>query len=163
MHRFRANFLEGVATKRFSVKKRFFSERGEAIQWIRGLVRISTGKVIQWGGSGHSLNRRILKTEVQQRGGNSGEGKTYHKAPPQKPFWTPPPTYDTFPPPFVHAMSFSLAETGTDQTNPIFWGLQKWFWRGHFIVRFPPPPQIAPYVSPPPPFANSQWCILLPP
>ena len=33
------------------------------------------------------------------------------------------------PPPFVHALSFSLEETGTDQTNPIFWGLQNWFWR----------------------------------
>ena len=38
-------------------------KRGEAIQWIRGLVRTSTGKAIQWRGSGHSLNRRTLKTE----------------------------------------------------------------------------------------------------
>ena len=37
-------------------------------------------------------------------------------------------------------MSFSLEETGTDQTNPTFWGLQNWFWRGCFMVRFPPPP-----------------------
>ena len=30
--------------------------------------------------------------------------------------------YDTFPPspPFVHALSLSLEETGTDQTNPTF-------------------------------------------
>ena len=31
-------------------------------------------------------------------GGNSGEGKTYHKSPPQKRFWTPPPLI-RFPPP----------------------------------------------------------------
>ena len=47
----------------FSEKKGFSVKRGEAIQWIRGLVRICTGKAIQWRGSGHSLNRRTLKTE----------------------------------------------------------------------------------------------------
>ena len=56
-------FGEGDATKHFQWKKGVFSERGEAIQWIRGLVRISTGMTIQWRGSGHSLNRRTLKTE----------------------------------------------------------------------------------------------------
>ena len=55
-------FWEGDATKDFSVKKKGFSvKRGEAIQWMRGLVRISTGKAIQWRDSGHSLNRRTLK------------------------------------------------------------------------------------------------------
>ena len=53
-------------------------------------------------------------------------------------------------------MSFSLEETGTDQTNPIKHPLQNRFWRGCFMVRFPPPPpKIARYVLPPP-FANSQ-------
>ena len=47
----------------FSDKKGFSAKRGEAIQWIRGLVRISTRKAIQWRGSGHSLNRRTLKIE----------------------------------------------------------------------------------------------------
>ena len=47
----------------FSEKKGFSVKRGEAIQWIRGLVRISTGKASQWRGSGHSLNRRTLKIE----------------------------------------------------------------------------------------------------
>ena len=47
----------------FSEKRGFQWNRGEAIQWIRGLVRISTGNAIQWRGSGHSLNRRTLKTE----------------------------------------------------------------------------------------------------
>ena len=37
--------------------------------------------------------------------GHSGEGKTYHKTPPPKTVLNPP-TYNTFPPPFVHAMSF---------------------------------------------------------
>ena len=37
--------------------------------------------------------------EKQRGGDNSGEGQTYHKAPPQKRFWTP--THDTFPPPFL--------------------------------------------------------------
>ena len=50
------------------------------------------------------------------------------------------------PPPFVHAMSFSLEETGTDQTNPTFRGLQNWFWRACFMG-----PKIARYVLPPPP------------
>ena len=47
----------------FSENGGFSVKRGEAIQWIGGLVRISTGKAIQWRGSGHSLNRRTLKTE----------------------------------------------------------------------------------------------------
>ena len=53
-------------------------------------------------------------------GGNSGEGgKHTIKALPKNGFG-PPPTYDTFPPPLVHALSFSLEETGAHQTNPIF-------------------------------------------
>ena len=47
----------------FSEEKGFSVKRGEAIQWMRGLVRISTGKAIQWRGPGHSVNRRSLKTE----------------------------------------------------------------------------------------------------
>ena len=59
-----ADFWEGDATKHFSARKRRFSvKRGEAIQWMRGLVRISTGRVIQWRGPGHSVNRQTLKTE----------------------------------------------------------------------------------------------------
>ena len=60
----RADFWEGDATKHFSVKKKGFSvKRREAIQWMRGLVRIPTGKAIQWRGPGDSVNRRTLKTE----------------------------------------------------------------------------------------------------
>ena len=43
----RVDFWEGDATKHFSVKKGVFSEKGEAIQCMRCLVRISTGKAIQ--------------------------------------------------------------------------------------------------------------------
>ena len=47
----------------FSEKKGFSVKRGEAIQWMGGLVRISTGKAIQWRGPGDSVNRRTLKSE----------------------------------------------------------------------------------------------------
>ena len=55
-----------------------------------------------------------------------GRGKHTIKTPPKNGFG--PHTHDTFPlpPPFAHAMSFALEDTGTDQTNPTFWGLQKW-------------------------------------
>ena len=56
-------FGKGMRRSTFQWKKGFSAKRGEAIQWIRGLVRISTGKAIQCRGSGHSLNRRTLKTE----------------------------------------------------------------------------------------------------
>ena len=49
-----------------------------------------------------------------------------------------PPTYDrcVFPQ-FSDPLSFLWEEKGTDQTNPKFRGIQKWFWRAHFTVRFP--------------------------
>ena len=57
-------FEKGMQRSTFQEKKGDFSvKRGEAIQWIRGLVRISTGKAIQWRGSGHPLNRRTLQAE----------------------------------------------------------------------------------------------------
>ena len=56
-------FGKGMRRSTFQWKKGVFSEKGEAIQWVGGLVRISTGKAIQWSASGHSLNRRTLKSE----------------------------------------------------------------------------------------------------
>ena len=47
----------------FSEQKGYFSEKGGGIQWMRGLVRISTGKAIHWRGPGHSVNRRTLKRQ----------------------------------------------------------------------------------------------------
>ena len=81
----------------------------------------------------------------RQRGWKTQGGwKTYRKfgvKPLPKNVWTPPPTI-RFPPLFGISVSFPLKERGTDQTNPNFWGLQKWFWRAHSPVRFPPPPQM---------------------
>ena len=49
---FRADFWKGMRRSAFQWKKGFSVKRGEAIQWVRGLVRLSTGKAIQWRGSG---------------------------------------------------------------------------------------------------------------
>ena len=56
-------FGQGIRRSTFQWKKRVFSEEGGGIQWMRGLVRISTGKAIQWRGPGHSVNRRTPKIE----------------------------------------------------------------------------------------------------
>ena len=57
-------FGQGIRRSTFQWKKKgVFSEEGGGIQWMRGLVRISTGKAIQWRGSGHSVNRRTPKIE----------------------------------------------------------------------------------------------------
>ena len=56
-------FGQGIRRSAFQWKKRVFSEKGGGIQWIRGLVKISTGKAIQWRGPGDSVNRRIPKIE----------------------------------------------------------------------------------------------------
>ena len=56
-------FGKGMRQSIFQWKKGFSVKRGDVIQWIRGLVRISTGKAIQWRGSGHSLSHRSLKTK----------------------------------------------------------------------------------------------------
>ena len=56
-------FGKGMRRSTFQWKKGFSVKRGEAIQWMRGLVRLSTGKAIQWRGPGHSVNRRTLKIE----------------------------------------------------------------------------------------------------
>ena len=69
--------------------------------------------------------------------GNSGDGKTYHKALPPKRFWTPHLRYD--PPPPVHTLSFSLEGTGTDQTNP-FSEASKTGFGGRTQKYVPPPP-----------------------
>ena len=67
----------------------------------------------------------------------------------------PPPPKNTFPPPFVHALSFSLEEeTCTDQTNPTFRGLQNWFLRARSKVRFPLPKSHDRFCPPHLPFPN---------
>ena len=96
--------------------------------------------------------------KTKRRGETQGRGKHTIKPLPKNGFGPPHLWYD-FPPPFVHAMSFSLEETVTDQTNPTFWGLQNWVWRGHFIVRSPPP-KLHDTISPPPPFCEFPIVIL---
>ena len=77
-------------------------------------------------------------------------------------------------PPFVHALSYSLEQTGTDQTNPTSRALQNCLWRVHSRVRpppksqsfflrvhsrvRPPPPAESRDKFRPPPFAFSQGC-----
>ena len=66
-----------------------------------------------WGGTPFGRYRTFKYFQRKTKGvENSGEGKTYHK-------WTPP-LMIRFASPFVHSTSFSLEETGTDQTNPTF-------------------------------------------
>ena len=67
-----------------------------------------------------------------------GRGKHTTKPLPKNGFG-PPHLWYVFPPPFVHAMSFPLEGTGTDQTNPTFGALQNSFWRAHSHDTFSPP------------------------
>ena len=71
----------------------------------------------------------LLRSPLFMRSGENSEknkggwktqerGKTYLKPLPKNGFGSPPPMIR--PPPFVHALPFSLEETGTDQTNPTF-------------------------------------------
>ena len=61
--RLRSFFGKGMRRSSFQWEKGLSVKRGEAFQWMRGLVRISTGKAIQWRGPGDSVNRWTLKTE----------------------------------------------------------------------------------------------------
>ena len=74
----------------------------------------------------------------KQRGGNSGEGKTYHKAPPPKRFWTPR-TYDTFPPPLFTPCHF-LRGNGHRPDKSHFLRPPKLVLEGALYGTFPPPP-----------------------
>ena len=93
------------------------------------------------------LRERLRGVEAQ------GRGKHTTRPLPPKTVWGTPPTYNTIPPPpFVHAPSSFLEETGTDQTNPTVQGLPQWFW-GAFstsppqnrTIRFAPPPPLWPF------------------
>ena len=67
---------------------------------IKPVVRIfeisDSSPIILWGKHGKCGSPYIR--EKQRGGENSGEGKAYHKTPPQKRFWTPP-LMIRFPPP----------------------------------------------------------------
>ena len=68
----------------------------------------------------------------------SGKGGKHTIKPLPKNGCGAPPPNDMFPPPSVPALSFSSEETGTDQTNSTFGGLQNCFRSGHSLVRSPP-------------------------
>ena len=77
-------------------------KRGGSVAEIRSVDPSSSSAFINSGrfGSGTSgfqFGSWPIFREKQRGVENSGEGKTYHKTPSQKQFWTPP--YDTFPPP----------------------------------------------------------------
>ena len=109
--------------------------KGHKLPWKIGMLLSSAA----------SRPRILLQKEAnqfreKQRGGTQGRGKHTIKPLPQNCFG-PPPLMIRFPPPLAHAMSFSLEPNGH---RPV--------WRGHFVVRFPPPPpKIAWYGLPPPP------------
>ena len=94
----------------------------------------------------------------KQRGvENSGEGKTYHKTPPPKRFWTLPPMIRPPPPRLFTPCHFLRGnEHRPDESH--FLRPPKLVWRGRSIVPSPLPLQkIARYVSPaPPPFEIPQ-------
>ena len=105
-------------------------------------------KILLWVHSEKGFSQR--KTKGVE---NSGEGKTYHKTPPPKRFWTPPPLIH-FPPPCLFTQChFPLRERAQTRQIPLsepsktgFGGHTLWY------VSFPPPPtpKIARYVLPPP-------------
>ena len=89
--------------------------------------------------------RHFLRATIGQRktkGGveNSGEGKTYHKTPPQKRFWTPPPMIRSPPPPVCSRNVISLRGNGHRPDQSHFRSPPKLFLEGTpKVVRFPPP------------------------
>ena len=94
----------------------------------------------------------------ENKGGveNSGEGKTYHKTPSQKRFWTPPPpkngldppTYDTFSPPVCFRPAVFLRGNGHRPGKSHFLRPPKLVLEGALYGTFSPQ-KIARYVLPP--------------
>ena len=86
-------------------------------------------------------------------GGNSGEGKTYHKTPPQKRFWTPP-LMIRFPPPLCLRNVVLLRGNGHRPDKSHFLRPPKLVLEGGLYGTFSPPPKS--HDTFPLPFANSQ-------
>ena len=94
----------------------------------------------------------------KQRGGveNSGEGKTYHRTPPQKRFWPPPPTMIRFPPSRLFTPCDLLwRKRAQTRQIPLSEASKSGFWRGHSTVRSPPQNRTIRFA---PPLAISQDC-----
>ena len=69
------------------------------------------------------------------------------QSPPQKRFLTSPPMMSS--PPMWRCPVIWLKRNGRRPYQSPFWGIQKWFWRAHSVVRFPSPlPKIAEYILP---------------
>ena len=79
---------------------------------------------------------------------NSGEGKTYHKTPSQKRFWTPPPMI-RFPPPVCFRLVVLLRGNRRRPGKSHFLRPPKLVLEGALYGMFSPP-KIARYVLPPP-------------
>ena len=63
----------------------------------------------------------VSHSSEKNKGGWKTQGRGKHTIKPlPKNGFGPPPPMTRFPPPFVHALSFSLEQTCTDQTNPTF-------------------------------------------
>ena len=91
-------------------------------------------------------------------GENSGGGKTYHKSPPQKRFWTPHLWYD-FPPPLCSRNVILLRGNGHRPDKSRFVRPPRLVLEGCFMVRFPPKNRTIRF-APPPPLRISIWCTL---
>ena len=84
--------------------------------------------------------QQILR-EKQRGGENSGEGKTYHKAPPQKRFWATP-LMIRFPPPLCSRNVILLRGNGHRPDESHFLRPPKLVLEGGLYSTFsPPPPQ----------------------
>ena len=112
-------------------------------------------------------NRCCNRSEKNKGGGKLREGKRYHQTPPQKRFWTPPPMI-RFPPPLVHALSFSLEGMGHRPDQSHFLSPPKLVLEGALRSTqycFPTPPsKIARYFLPPHlQFPNTHYSLRIPP
>ena len=107
-------------------------------KWVKNAYFLKCVKNTRNSFGGEHLFREKQRGWKKLRGGENIPLKPL----PKNGFGPPPPMirFPPPPPPFAFALLFSLEETGTDQANPTFWGLQNWLWRAHSMVRFPPPP-----------------------
>ena len=92
-------------------------------------------------------------TEKQRGGGKLRGGENIPWIPSPKNGFGPPHLWYDLPPPFVHAMSFSLEETGADQTKSLSEASKTGFWGGALWYVSPPKNRAIRFARP---FANSQ-------
>ena len=98
----------------------------------------------------HEPTRESAFFSEKSKGGGGTRGRGKHSIKPLPKTGLDPPTYDAIPPPFAHALSFSLEEPGTDQTHPISQASKTGF-GGALSCTFSPPKSHNTFC---PPFAN---------